>query len=367
MARDFLLEIGTEELPASACASVLRLLPERVAGLFAADAIDLEPGSLRVMVSPRRIALLITAVPESQTPRENVQRGPAVEAAFAPDGKPTAAAEGFARAKGVAAADLQVREENGRSFVYAVSRSEGRSTAELLPEICVKIVRDMYFPKNMRWGSRELRFSRPMRWLVGLFGDEVVPFEVAGVVSGRRSRGHRWLGAPVELTAPADYVETLRSVKVVVDQEEREAFLRSELDSRAQERGFSWIDPMGKMDEVLYLVEWPTVLAGAFGEEHLRLPDDVLVTAMQSHQRYFPLVDASGALACTFLYVSNGDPAFAEQITAGNERVLKAGSRMPSSRSTKTSPRAWNTWWVNSTEWCSTSRSARWPTRAPAL
>src|SRR5665811_43739 len=229
MARDFLLEIGTEELPASACTSVLRLLPERVAGLFAADDIDREPGSLRVMVSPRRIAVLVTGVPESQTPRENVQRGPAVEAAFASEGKPTPAAEGFARAKGVAAADLQVREENGRSFVYAVSRSEGRSTTELLPEICVKIVRDMYFPKNMRWGSRELRFSRPMRWLVGLFGDEVVPFEVAGVVSGRASRGHRWLGSAIGLSTPAAYVEALRSVRVMVDHEEREAFLRSEL------------------------------------------------------------------------------------------------------------------------------------------
>lgn len=323
MARDFLLEIGTEELPASACASVLRLLPERVAGLFAADDIDVESGSLRVMVSPRRIAVFVSGMPDTQTPRENVQRGPAVEAAFAPDGTPTAAAAGFARAKGVAPADLQVREENGRSFVYAVSRSEGRATSDLLPEICVKIVRDMYFPKNMRWGSRELRFSRPMRWLVALFGDEVVPFEVAGVVAGRGSRGHRWLGRPVEIAAPAAYVETMRSVGVVVEHEEREAFLRSELDRLAGERGLSWIDPMGKMNEVLYLVESPSVLAGSFGEEHLRLPPDVLVTAMQSHQRYFPLVDPAGDLACTFLFVSNGDPAFAEQITAGNERVLE--------------------------------------------
>ncbi|HZK48617.1 MAG TPA: glycine--tRNA ligase subunit beta [Thermoleophilia bacterium] len=323
MARDFLIEIGTEELPASACGAVLRLLPERVAGLFAADDIDLETGSLRVMVSPRRIAVLITAVPEIQTPRENVQRGPAVEAAFGPDGAPTKAAEGFARAKGVAVGDLQVREENGRGYVFAVSRSEGRATADLLPDICVKIVRDMYFPKNMRWGSRELRFSRPMRSLAALFGDDIVPFEVAGVVSGRASCGHRWLGSAIGLSTPAAYVEALRSVRVMVDHEEREAFLRSELDRLAGERGLTWADPMGKMNEVLYLVEWPTVLEGSFGDEHLRLPADVLVTAMQSHQRYFPLIDPSGALACTFLYVSNGDPAFAPQITAGNERVLE--------------------------------------------
>lgn len=323
MARDFLLEIGVEELPASACAAVLRLLPERAAGLFAADDIDLQPESLRVLVSPRRIALLVTAMPERQTPRETAQRGPAVEAAFGRDGAATPAAAGFARAKGVDVADLQVREENGRKFVYAVSRSEGRPTAELLPEICRKIVRDMYFPKNMRWGSRDLRFSRPMRWLVALFGEELVPFSIAGVTSGRTSLGHRWLGGPVELASSDDYVERMRSVKVLVDHEEREAFIRSELDRLSGARDLSWADPMDKLHEVLYLVEWPTVLPGAFGEEHLRLPGEVLVTAMQSHQRYFPLLDAEGSLACTFLYVSNGDPAFAEQITAGNERVLQ--------------------------------------------
>jgi glycyl-tRNA synthetase beta chain len=323
MPRDFLLEIGTEELPASACEAVLRLLPDRVAGLFATEDIDLALDAVRVLVSPRRIAVLIDGVPETQTPRESAQRGPAVEAAFKEDGTPTQAAEGFARAKGISVTELQVREENGRRFVYAVSQSEGRPTADLLPDICVKIVRDMYFPKNMRWGSRELRFSRPMRWLACLFGDEVLPFEVAGVVSGRASKGHRWLGGPIELGRPADYVQEMRSVKVMVDHEEREAFMRTELDRLAAERGLAWVDPMGKMSEVLYLVEWPTVLAGSFAEVHLRLPADVLVTAMQSHQRYFPLVDADGGLACTFLYVSNGDPAFAQQITAGNERVLE--------------------------------------------
>ncbi len=323
MARDFLLEIGVEELPSSACAAVLRLLPERAAGLFAAADIDLAPGSLRVMVSPRRIAVLVEAMPEMQSPRENAQRGPSVEAAFDAQGVATPAAAGFARARGVAVEGLQVREENGRSFVFAVSRSGGLPTSELLPEICSKLVREMYFPKNMRWGSKDLRFSRPMRWLVALFGDDVVPFEVAGVGSGRATRGHRWLGTDVQVASPAFYVETMRSVKVMVDHVEREAFLRAELDRLAGERGLAWADPMDKLHEVLYLVEWPSVLWGSFDEQHLRLPEDVLVTAMQSHQRYFPLLDADGALDCTFLYVSNGDPAYAEQITVGNERVLR--------------------------------------------
>ncbi|MCL5942694.1 MAG: glycine--tRNA ligase subunit beta [Actinobacteria bacterium] len=323
MARDFLLEIGVEEIPASACTAVLELLPGRVTGLFVADDIDVDPEAVRVLVSPRRIAVLAADVPETQTPRENLQRGPAAEVAFDAAGRPTAAAQGFARAKGVPVEALQVREENGRRFVFAVSRSEGRATAELLPDICVKIVRDMYFPKNMRWGSRDLRFSRPVRWLVSLYGEELVPFSVAGVAAERVSRGHRWLGRPVEITAPSAYVEALRAVRVMVDHVEREAFLRSELQRAASERGLEVLDPMGKMNEVLHLVEWPTVLPGRFGEEHLRLPAEVLITAMQSHQRYFPLVDAAGNLVNTFLFVMNGDPAYADQITAGNERVLE--------------------------------------------
>lgn len=323
MARDLLLEIGTEELPASACLSVLDLLPARAAGLFAANDIDLEPGSLDVMVGPRRIALLIEHVPDTQTPRETVQRGPAEEAAFDADGRPTQAAVGFAKAKGILPDDLQVREEGGRRFVVAVSRSEGWPTETLLPDICTKLVREMYFPKNMRWGARDLRFSRPLRWLVALLGDQVIPFEVAGVVSGRMSRGHRVLGGPITLSTATGYVEAVRAARVMVDHREREAFLWAELRRLAAERDLDVVDPMAKMREVKFLVEWPTVLVGAFGEEHLRLPADVLVTAMQSHQRYFPLIDGEGRLSSSFLYVMNGDPAFAGQITAGNERVLE--------------------------------------------
>lgn len=323
MARDLLLEIGTEELPASACLSVLDLLPDRAAGLFAANDIDLEPGSLDVMVGPRRIALLIERMPDTQTPRETVQRGPAEEAAFDADGRPTQAAVGFAKAKGVLPDDLQVREDGGRRFVVAVSRSEGRPTEMLLPDICARLVREMYFPKNMRWGARDLRFSRPMRWLVALLGDQVVPFEVAGVVSGRMTRGHRVLGGPITLSTATGYVEAVRAARVMVDHREREAFLWAELRRLARERDLDVVDPMAKMREVKFLVEWPTVLVGGFGEEHLRLPADVLVTAMQSHQRYFPLIDGDGRLSSSFLYVMNGDPAFAGQITAGNERVLE--------------------------------------------
>jgi glycyl-tRNA synthetase len=321
--RDLLLEIGVEEMPASACRAAIDLLPERVAGLFTAEGVDLAPSDVEVLVSPRRIAVLLKDVPGEQAPREIVQRGPAVEAAFDADGKPTKACEGFARAKGVTAAALQVREEGGRRFVYYVSQSESRPTAALLPDICLKIVRDMYFPKNMRWGHRDVRFSRPVRWLVALWGETVIPFAFAGLTSGRTSHGHRWLGGPVDIGRPAGYVEALRGQCVVVDHRERERTLWAELERMAAAQDLTVTDPNGKMAEVLFLVEWPTVAEGEFAAHYLSLPAEVLETAMQSHQRYFPLVDGKGALSDRFLYVSNGDPAWMDQITAGNERVLQ--------------------------------------------
>jgi glycyl-tRNA synthetase len=322
-ARDFLLEIGVEELPASACRTALDLLPERVAGLFAAEGVEVTPSDVRVMVSPRRIAVLIENVPGEQAPREIVQRGPAVEAAFDAGGNPTKACEGFARAKGISAKELEVREEGGRRFVYYVTRSESRPTAGLLPEICLKIVRDMYFPKNMRWGYRDVRFSRPIRWLVALWGETVIPFGYAGLNSGNTSHGHRRLGGPVEIGRPADYVEALRSVSVLVDQEERENTIKAGLERLAGEQGLEAVDPHGKMEEVVFLAEWPTMAGGQFAPQHLSLPAEVLEEAMQSHQRYFPLLDKKGALSNRFLYVTNGDPAWVAQITAGNERVLQ--------------------------------------------
>ena len=321
--RDLLLEIGVEEMPASACRAAIDLLPGRVAGMFASEGVAVAPEDVNVMVSPRRIAVLLTGVPGEQAPREIVQRGPAYEAAFDAEGKPTKACEGFARAKGVSPADLEVREEAGRQFVHYVTRSESRPTAALLPDICLKIVRDMYFPKNMRWGYRDVRFSRPIRWLVALWGDTVIPFGIAGLTSGRTSKGHRWLGGPAQIARPRDYVEAMGRAAVEVDHRERERLIWDELERVAAEQSLEVIDPGGKLEEVLFLVEKPTIAQGLFAHHHLALPSEVLVTAMQSHQRYFPLVDETGTLSNRFLYVSNGDPAWTKQITAGNERVLQ--------------------------------------------
>src|SRR5660397_177959 len=321
--RDFLLEVGTEELPASACRAAANLFPGKAASLFSSADLEVVGDKIQVLVSPRRIALLIKDFPEEQTARQNVQRGPAEDSAFGENGVPTKAAEGFARAKGAEVPDLEIREFDGRRFVCVVTTTEARPTADVLPDILPKLVEDAYFPKNMKWGPKNVRFSRPIRWLVALFGEDVVPFEAAGIASGRRTYGHRSLGGSVEMRSASQYVETMRSAKVLVDHEEREHIVREELESLADGAGLQVIDPMEKMKEVMFLVEWPTTLAGSFGEDHLRLPDEVLITAMQSHQRYYPLVDSQRNLTNRFLFVMNGDPEYAEGITKGNERVLE--------------------------------------------
>ena len=277
------------------------------------------------MVSPRRIAVLIKDVPGEQAPREIVQRGPAFEAAFDAEGKPTKACEGFARAKGSRPTKTwQAREEAGRRFVYYVTQSESRPTAGLLPDICLKIVRDMYFPKNMRWGYRDVRFSRPIRWLVALWGETVIPFGIAGLdpradepgapLAGRR----RWRS----LVRPTTWRPCGRWPWWSTTPSGSRSCGRARTTGPARKAWRSSI-PNGKMEEVLFLVEWPTVAEGQFEGQHLGLPAEVLETAMQSHQRYFPLVDKDGTLSNRFLYVTNGDPAWLDQITAGNERVLE--------------------------------------------
>lgn len=320
---DLLLEVGCEELPSSAC----REIAEQVPALYAAalEALGLEGGAARVSVAPRRFAVHGAGLPEGLAASSRTVRGPAASAAFGPDGAPTKAAEGFARGQGLTVADLVVRDDGGRDFVFAEVASEGRPLDELVPDIAARIVNGLRFSKTMRWGAGTgLRFSRPVRWIVAKLDGRTVPFELHGLSAGDTSQGHRFLGAPVAVTDAGSYAEALRGVAVIADHEERRAAITAGLDAAAQAAGGTWSDPGGKLEEVLFLVEWPSVITGRFDERHLRLPARVLVTAMQGHQRYFPLRDAAGELLPAFLAVSNGDPAHAAIITRGNEGVLDA-------------------------------------------
>lgn len=320
---DVLVEIGCEELPAAACREAIAQVPGLVSDALAAQRLPDAP--VEVMVGPRRIALLIDGLPDTRGGRTRAVRGPAETAAYNPDGTPTKAASGFARAQGIAVDALVIREDGGRRFVFADIDEPAMATSDLVPEIARAVLDGLRFSKNMRWGDGTgLRFSRPVRWIVAKFGAQTVRFETHGLTAGAVSRGHRFLGGPTEIATPDAYRDALRAVGVVADHDERRREIVEQLNQAAAAIGCGWRDPAGKLEEVLFLVEHPSVIVGDIRPEHLRLPERVLVTAMQSHQRYFPLTSAGGGLEPRFLAVSNGDPAHAETIIRGNSDVLDA-------------------------------------------
>ncbi len=319
---DLLLEIGCEELPGSACRELIAQVPELTRRALAD--LRLEAAAVAVSVSPRRFALRVDGLPDQRPGRSRSVRGPAESAAFK-DGEPTKAATGFARSQGVKVADLTVREQDGRAFVFADVEEPAAPTAELVPGLAAAVVDRVRFGKTMRWGDGVgLRFSRPMRWIVAKLADQTVEFELHGLRAGDVSQGHRFLGGPVTVPDAAGYRDALLRVGVVADHDERRRQITDGLDAAAAEARGRWHDPGGALEEVVFLVERPSVITGAFDPAHLRLPRRVLVTAMQSHQRYFPLEDPDGGLMPAFLAVSNGDPAHADLITRGNEEVLDA-------------------------------------------
>ncbi len=324
--RDFLFEIGCEELPAAAARTALKQARQLALEAFARHATRIDPADLRVWITPRRITIFAAGVPLEQQPEEIAERGPRAEAAFDKNGATTKAAAGFAKAKGVDVEALEIREFEGNKFVFAVKKPETRPVSDLIVDICMQILAGLTFPKSMRWDSSGLRFSRPVRWLTVKFGDETPPGPAAydNLPVAGSSHGHRFL-FPGELAieSAGSYREQLAAAGVVVDQEERRRLILEGLATAAGKLGASFFDPAGELEEVIYLVENPSVHFGSFGEGHLRLPDKVLITAMQSHQRYFPLRDEDGSLMAGFLYVMNGDPGCAAEITEGNERVLE--------------------------------------------
>jgi glycyl-tRNA synthetase beta chain len=307
-----LIEVGCEELPANACDAALAQAGPLVERLLLEH--RLAPASVRALVAPRRIAVLAEGVPEAQAAELLVHRGPPESVAFGPDGEISKAGAGFARRHNRAAHELVRRD----GFVFVEADAEAHPAAAVLPEIVRGLVEGLAFPKNMRWGSQSLRFARPIRWLVCLHGSEVIDVELAGVRAGRTSQGHRFLGGPVELPVADDYERALRDAFVVADAADRERRIRDGLDQHA-----GWADPGGVLAEVVHLTEWPSVLRGSFPERFLELPDRVIVTVMQSHQRYLPLLAADGTPSSHFCFVANSGPAAAETVVTGNERVVR--------------------------------------------
>jgi len=317
-----LLEIGTEELPVADLDDALEQLRAAVPELL--GELRLAHGQIRVMGTPRRQCVLVEGVAPRQADVEQLVKGPPAKVAFH-DGQPTRAAEGFARKQGVEVSDLQVREMNGGEYVVALKVEPGRSSGEVLAERLADLVAGIRFSMSMRWNESGVAFSRPIRWLVALLGDRVVPFEYAGVTSGRVTRGLRPLQSPeIEVRRAEEYLRLMTDNRIVVDLAERQASIARQINALAAEVGGVIPDDPGLLAEVTNLVELPTALRGTFEEAYLKLPQDVLVTVMRKHQRYFPVVGGNGDLMPVFVVVLNGDDLHLNTVRRGNEEVLRA-------------------------------------------
>jgi len=323
MARDLVFEIGCEELPSKPLYAAIEQLS--VAAPKALDDARLEYDTVRVFGGPRRLVVTVTALAEQQDDAVHTHKGPASKAAFAPDGTPTPAAIGFARGKGVPVEALTVVDDANGSYVYATVEVKGVSAAEVLPNLLTKLIDGIDWPKSQRWGSGDARFVRPVRWLLALFGGDVVPVQFAGLIGGRTTFGHRFLApGAIEIPAAEDYARAVARGLVIADHNDRARVLREGIATAAEQLSAHAVVPEKTFAEVVNLVEWPTVAIGTFDEAFLDVPREILENAMESHQRYFPVETAQGALTNRFIVAHNGDPERTEAIVSGHQRVIRA-------------------------------------------
>ena len=278
-------------------------------------------GAVKIFSSPRRLIVIAEEIPEATEEKNEVFKGPSAKIAFDAEGNPTKAAQGFARGKGVDPSSLVV--EDG--YVYARTHTPSVNVASLLSSVLNKIIHGLSWPRSQRWGVQSEYFTRPVRWIVALFGNEVIDFTFAGLVAGRTTYGHRFLApGPFEVADADSLVDVVRSASVIPSEAEREQVIREGVAKAEAETGFTAVLHPKTLVEVINLAEYPTVLVGTFDEEFLKVPEEIIVDAMLVHQRYFPLYDKDGKLTNRFIVVSNGDPACAETIVDGNERVVRA-------------------------------------------
>ena len=319
MAKDLLFEIGAEEIPAGFMPNILGQL-KQLAETKLNDA-HLPFESIATYGTPRRLALIVKGLADTSAEISERHKGPSASIAYDADGNPTKAAIGFARGKGLDVADLVV--EDG--YIYAETKTAGVPAKDIVTDMLPQLITGLNFPKSMHWGNLDAKFVRPVRWLVALLDEEVIPVEFATVKSGNVTRGHRFLGADeITIKNAASYVDTLKENFVMVDQDARRELISKQLHDIAASKNASivWDDDL--LEEINYLVEWPTALCGGFEESYLALPDAAIITPMKDHQRYFPLVDQDGKLLPMFLTVRNGSDHSIEVVQAGNERVLRA-------------------------------------------
>ena len=323
MGKELLLEIGTEEIPAGFISKALGDIAISIRRELKANRIV--HGEVRTLGTPRRLVLVVQEVADKQEDVEREKLGPPLHTAFDAKGKPTKAAMGFAKGQGLGVADLKVVERGKGEYLCALKKEEGKSSSSLLVEILPRVIGSIPFPKSMRWSTVEIRFARPIHWILAVFDGGVIPFSFGGIESGNRSYGHRFMSPHAfEVRDFQTYEIQINSAFVVVDPQERRKMIEEGIARVAQEVSGKVLSNQDLLEEVTHLVEYPTAIVGAFDRKFLTLPREVVINAMEEHQRYFPIVDERGDLMPYFACVCNTRTPNMETVKRGNERVLRA-------------------------------------------
>ena len=318
---NFLLEIGLEEMPAHLVSPAIDQLVERAADFMKEN--RLQYGDIKPFSTPRRLAILISDVADKADDLTKEIKGPAKKAAFDKEGNYSKAAQGFARGQGMTTDDITFKEFKGNEYIFVTKFEAGQPAAEVLAGF-KKVITSMTFTTTMKWARHTFEYVRPIRWIVALLDNTVVPFNILDVVSGRETRGHRFLGQTIEIENATDYENDLEKVYVQADADKRKANIVSQIDALAAENKWQIEKDADLLEEVNNIVEYPTAFMGRFDAEYLELPDEVLITSMREHQRFFHVIDESGSLLPYFVSVRNGNNEHLDNVIAGNEKVLVA-------------------------------------------
>ena len=321
MSHTFLMEIGLEEIPAHVVTPSAAQLVEKTEKFLKEQRMDFD--EVQTYSTPRRLTVKVTGLADKQPDIQEEAKGPAKKIAYDKDGNWSKAAQGFARGQGVSVDDIFFKELKGTEYVYVKKFIEGKAAADVMQGMR-DVAMDLKFPTMMRWGTNDFQYVRPIRWIVAMLDDQVIPFKILNIESGNVSQGHRFLGKPVELKSADDYVEALRAEKVIVDAAERKSMIRAQINDLAQKNNWKIVIDEDLLEEVNNLVEYPTVFAGSFDEKYLSVPDQVLITSMKDHQRFFYVTDQNGKLLPNFVSVRNGNTEYLENVVQGNEKVLTA-------------------------------------------
>ena len=321
MAKDYLFEIGTEEMPAHVVTRSVNQLADRTRKFLKENGLSFK--DIKTFSTPRRLTILVEDLAEKQEDIDEVKKGPAKKIAQDADGNWTKAAQGFARGQGVSVDDIYFEELKGTEYAYVHIQKEGKKASDILLGMS-DIIKAMTFPTKMRWDSNDFEFVRPIHWLVSLYGNDVIPVKILDITAGRKTEGHRFLGDSVVLANADDYEDALKNQFVIVDAKERKDMIVHQINDLVAKNNWQVKEDKNLLEEVTNLVEYPTVFAGSFDEKYLQIPDEVLITSMKDNQRYFEVYDEDGKLINYFIAVRNGNKDYLDNVISGNEKVLVA-------------------------------------------